>query len=98
MFKQGMIPDGTGIIIPKTKDGRLIYIISYMGHAMVGTTDEQCEVTHYLAPPKEDNYFIINELKQVFGEKFDYETGVMSAWAGIRPLVKVLDIDRELEL
>ena len=42
MFKKGFLPDGTGIIVPKTQDGRLIFIISYMGHSMVGTTDELC--------------------------------------------------------
>ena len=41
MFSQGLIPDNTGIIIPKTKDGRLIFIINYLGHAMVGTTDDK---------------------------------------------------------
>lgn len=52
VFKKGFIPDHTGIIIPKTDDGRLIFIISYLGHAMVGTTDEKCEITHYVDPPK----------------------------------------------
>jgi glycerol-3-phosphate dehydrogenase len=40
MFKRGALPDLTGVIIPKTSDGRLIFIINYLGHAMVGTTDE----------------------------------------------------------
>jgi glycerol-3-phosphate dehydrogenase len=47
MFKKGFLPPDTGIIIPKTKDGRLIFVINYLGHPMVGTTDEMSEVTHY---------------------------------------------------
>lgn len=31
IFKSGMIPDDSGIIIPKTKDGRLIFVINYLG-------------------------------------------------------------------
>jgi glycerol-3-phosphate dehydrogenase len=54
MFKQGLIPEKTGIVIPKTSDGRLIYIINYMGHAMVGTTDEKCEITHEIKATLED--------------------------------------------
>ncbi len=46
MFNQGLIPEYTGIIIPKTKDGRLIYIINYLNHAMAGTTDLKCDITH----------------------------------------------------
>lgn len=67
-----MLPDLSGVIIPKTKDGRLIFIINYLGHAMVGTTDEKCEITHNVEAPKEDIDFIINELKLIFGEDFDY--------------------------
>jgi len=50
MFKKGMLPDDLGLIIPKTKDGRLLFCINYLGHTMVGTTDEKCEVTHYCEP------------------------------------------------
>lgn len=45
MYKKGLLPDHTGIIIPKTSDGRLIYIINYLNHAMIGTTDDMCDVT-----------------------------------------------------
>jgi glycerol-3-phosphate dehydrogenase len=74
------------VIIPKTKDGRLIFIIDYMGHPMVGTTDHACDVTHHCKPTQEEIDFIIGELKPYFGEDYNYE--VLSAWAGIRPLVK----------
>ena len=50
MFKQGLLPVDSGIIIPKTKDGRLLFIINYLGHPMVGTTDVACDVTHYCEP------------------------------------------------
>ena len=46
IFKKGLLPADTGIIIPKTRDGRLLFICNYLGHPMVGTTDEKCEVTH----------------------------------------------------
>jgi len=58
MFKKGLVPADSGVIIPKTKDGRLIFIINYLGHPMVGTTDEKCEVTHYCAPTEKEIDFI----------------------------------------
>ena len=39
MFKKGILPEDTGIIIPDIGDGRLLFIINYLGHPMVGTTD-----------------------------------------------------------
>jgi glycerol-3-phosphate dehydrogenase len=48
IFKKGLLPEDSGIIIPKTRDGRLIFIINYLGHAMVGTTDDPAEISHYV--------------------------------------------------
>ena len=88
MFKKGIVPADAGVIIPKTKDGRLIFIINYLGHPMVGTTDEKCELTHYCAPTEEEIEFICRELQPYFGEEYDFKGNLLSAWAGIRPLVK----------
>lgn len=46
VFKKGIIPDNSGIIIPQTEDGRLLFVINYLGHPMVGTTDVKSEPTH----------------------------------------------------
>ena len=51
IFKKGLgIKENTGIIIPMTGDGRLIFIINYFGHPMVGTTEVVTETTHYSEP------------------------------------------------
>lgn len=96
MFSQGLLPENSGIIIPKTKDGRLIFIINYLGHAMVGTTDDKCEITHNIGPVEQDIDFIISELKQIFGDDFDYKKNMISAWSGIRPLVVETEEDKRL--
>jgi glycerol-3-phosphate dehydrogenase len=44
-------------------------------------------VTHHVDAPKEDVDFIIKEMKLIFGPNYDYEGNLVSAWAGIRPLV-----------
>ena len=99
IFKKGMLKDDHGIIIPETKDGRLIFIINYFGHPMVGTTDEFCDKTHHCEPSQEEIDFIIEELKPYFGSDYDYKKNLLSAWAGLRPLVKadksdVQEVDR----
>ena len=88
MFKKGIIPQDSGILIPKTKDGRLLFVINYLGHPMVGTTDVKCDVTHYCQPTQQEIDFICEELRPYFGEDYDYKGNLVSAWAGIRPLVK----------
>jgi glycerol-3-phosphate dehydrogenase len=45
ILKGNLVPEGSGIIIPKTKDGRLLFIVNYFGNTMVGTTDDAQEVS-----------------------------------------------------
>lgn len=93
IFKKGLLPEDSGIIIPKTKDGRLLFICNYLGHPMVGTTDEKCEKTHHVEPTQEEIDFMFRELEPYFGKDYDFKNNLVSAWAGIRPLVKSMDAE-----
>ena len=64
---------------------------------MAGTTDEKTPITHTVVPDQKEIDFITEELKQVFGDKYDYLGNLVSAWAGIRPLVKETEEDRLLK-
>lgn len=76
------------MIVPETTDGRLLFVINYMGHAMVGTTDEFCDATHHSAPTEKEIDFIIDEIKPFLGKDYDYKGNLLASWAGLRPLVK----------
>lgn len=95
IFKKGLLKENHGIIVPETEDGRLIFIINYFGHPMAGTTDEVCEKTHFCEPTKAEIDFIIKELRPYFGEDYDFENNLLSAWAGLRPLVKNKQLSAE---
>lgn len=73
-------------------------MINYLGHAMVGTTDEKADISFTIEPPQKDIDFIINELKAVFGEEFDYQGNLLSSWAGARPLVLASKEEEEIEV
>ena len=88
MFKKGLLTGTQGMIVPETSDGRLLFIINYYGHPMVGTTDEFCDATHHCGPSQEEIDFICSEIKPFFGEDYDFKANLISAWAGLRPLVK----------
>ena len=65
---------------------RLIFIVFYLA---AGTTDTPCEVTFNPSPSEKDISFILNEVKNYLSEDVTVRRGdVLSAWAGIRPLVK----------
>ena len=97
MFKRGLLNGTQGVIVPDTKDGRLLFIINYYGHPMVGTTDEFCDATHHVQPTQKEIDFICEEIKPYFGENYDFKGNLISAWAGLRPLVKESSKDKQID-
>jgi len=37
--------EGFGMIVPKTKDGRVVFLLPWEGHTIAGTTDSESEIT-----------------------------------------------------
>ena len=78
-----------GLIDPETSDGRVIFLLPWGKHTVAGTTDSPCEVTFSPKPSEDDITFILNEVKNYLSNDVTVRRGdVLSAWAGIRPLVK----------
>jgi len=81
-------PQNMGLLDPHTSDGRVIFFLPWQKHTLAGTTDTPCELTDYPTPAEEDVNFILNEVKNYLNSDVQVRRGdVMSAWAGIRPLV-----------
>lgn len=82
-------PKGMGYIQPKTSDGRVLFFIPWQNKALVGTTDNNCTVKRHPTPTDEEIDFLINEIKDniSFPETLSRKI-VLSAWTGIRPLVR----------
>lgn len=81
-------PDKMGLLDPSTSDGRVIFFLPWEGATIAGTTDRPCKVTHHPAPMEEDIQFILSEVRHYLTSDIEVRRGdVLSAWAGIRPLV-----------
>lgn len=80
------VPPATGLLIPQTDDGRVVFILPWQGHALVGTTDTSSEVVDHPVVAEKDILYLLDYVKRYF----DVEVGradVKAAWSGIRPLV-----------
>uniref|UniRef100_A0A4D5R8V8 Glycerol-3-phosphate dehydrogenase n=1 Tax=Scolopendra viridis TaxID=118503 RepID=A0A4D5R8V8_SCOVI len=87
-------PQMMGLLDPSTSDGRVIFFLPWQGVTIAGTTDNPCEVTHSPAPSEADIQFILKEIRGYLSPDIEVRRGdVLSAWAGIRPLV--LDPNKE---
>ncbi len=81
-------PGDTAIIVPKTPDGRVIFIIPWHGHALVGTTDTPIsDATLEPTPQADEIKFLLDTLAQYLVTPPTL-ADVCSVFTGIRPLVR----------
>lgn len=77
--------EGMGLIVPKTKDGRVVFMLPWLGETIAGTTDSNTDISDLPVPHAEEVAFILDALSDYL--RIDVRNGdVQSAWSGIRPL------------
>jgi len=80
------LPSNEGLMIPKTKDGRVLFILPWMDKCLVGTTDEKTTLKEHPEVSQKDIEYILEHLEIYFDLKID-KSEILSSWSGIRPLV-----------
>ena len=78
-------PDSHGLIIPKTKDGRVVFLLPWLGTTIAGTTDVATALTMLPQPTAAEVDFILDTLSEYLIVR-PRRSDVLSAWSGIRPL------------
>ncbi|KAG2443672.1 hypothetical protein HXX76_002020 [Chlamydomonas incerta] len=74
-----------GLIIPKTKYGRMVFMIPFLGHVIAGTTDAKCAVSDRPTARGREVGFILEALQDYLDIQVR-PSDVLSTWSGIRPL------------
>ena len=80
-------PDNMGLIVPKTKDGRVLFLLPWEGSTICGTTDAPCDISMAPRALEEDIAFILEESNRYLSRPAK-RSDVRAAWSGIRPLIK----------
>ncbi|XP_024927585.3 glycerol-3-phosphate dehydrogenase SDP6, mitochondrial [Ziziphus jujuba] len=78
-------PEGMGLIVPKTKDGRVVFMLPWLGRTVAGTTDSSTTITLLPEPHEDEIQFILDAICDYLNVKVR-RSDVLSAWSGIRPL------------
>ena len=79
-------PPDTGLMIPETEDGRVLFVLPWEGHALVGTTDEPAEVTEHPLPLDSEIDYLLRHVTRYFNLQVE-KSDVKAVWSGLRPLV-----------
>jgi len=82
------LPGGHAILVPKTRDGRVLFAVPWLGKTLLGTTDTpRSDLAVEPAPFREEIDFILGESAHILA-RAPTRADVRSQWVGLRPLVK----------
>lgn len=87
------LPGDTGLMVPKTADGRVLFAVPWLGKVILGTTDTpRNDLAREPQPFREEVAFILSEAGRYL-QRAPKRADVRSVWVGLRPLVKPQDDD-----
>lgn len=90
-------PMETGLLIPKTSDNRLLFMLPWENATLVGTTDVKTEVSHAPKPSDVEISYLLSHLNESLDVSLTLED-IKTSWAGIRPLLDRPDIATTAQL
>jgi glycerol-3-phosphate dehydrogenase len=87
VLDQSFLPGDTAIMVPHTEDGRVLFAVPWHDRVVVGTTDTAIEKPSLEPLPfKEEIDFLLDHAARYL-TKDPVAADVLSAFAGIRPLI-----------
>ncbi len=90
VFDRDFLPGDSAIMVPHTRDGRVMFAIPWHGHTLVGTTDTPIPHDALTLEPRALDHEIafVLETAAQYLHKAPTRDDVRSVFAGIRPLVR----------
>ena len=98
VLDKSFLPDNDAIMIPKTDDGRVLFLVPWHGRVVVGTTDTPIK-EESLEPIalEEEIEFILNTAARYL-KKAPKRSDVLSVFAGLRPLAAAAEGKKTKEI
>src|SRR6056297_1377368 len=78
-------PPETGLMIPETDDGRVLFVLPWEGHAIVGTTDEPAEISEHPKPLEGEIDYLLRHVTRYFNLTVA-KSDIKAVSSGLRPL------------
>src|SRR5215469_2141424 len=81
-----VFPSQDAMLIPKTDDGRVLFVLPWNGRLLVGTTEQEVNPGDELFVSREDVAFMLGQLNKYVEHPVE-PSQIVSGFAGARPLV-----------
>jgi glycerol-3-phosphate dehydrogenase len=85
---RAFLPGTHGLLVPRTADGRVLFVVPWLGKLILGTTDTpRDDIVREPRPFEHELEFILGEAGRHL-ERAPTRADVRSVWVGLRPLVR----------
>lgn len=88
VFDRSFLKADTALMVPRTSDGRVLFVIPWHGHAVAGTTDTPLDAPSLEPRPLDEEIEFILETAGRYLTRPPTRADVLSVYVGLRPLVK----------
>ncbi|MFP4172892.1 MAG: FAD-dependent oxidoreductase, partial [Candidatus Hydrogenedentota bacterium] len=88
VLPKSFLPGQSALMVPKTPDGRILFAIPWRDYVLVGTTDVPVDTVSLEPTPLEEEIDFILSTAAGYLNHAPERSDVLSAFAGLRPLVK----------
>jgi glycerol-3-phosphate dehydrogenase len=88
VFDRSFLKAESALMVPRTSDGRVLFVIPWHGHAVAGTTDTPVEGPSLEPRALEEEIEFILETAGRYLTRQPTRADVLSVYVGLRPLVK----------
>lgn len=88
VFDRSFLKGDTALMVPRTSDGRVLFVIPWHGHAVAGTTDTPLDAPSLEPKPLEEEIEFILDTASRYLARRPTRADVLAVFAGLRPLVK----------
>jgi glycerol-3-phosphate dehydrogenase len=88
ILDRSFLPGTDAILVPHTKDGRVMFALPWHNHTLVGTTDTPVDKATLEPVAFDQEIEFMLETAGLYLAKRPTKADILSVWAGIRPLVK----------
>lgn len=86
------LPNNEGLMIPKTEDGRVLFMLPWKDKCLVGTTDEESFPHDHPRAEDKDIEYLLRHMRKYFSIEIK-KSDILSYWCGLRPLVSLQHTD-----
>jgi glycerol-3-phosphate dehydrogenase len=88
VFDRSFLKGDTALMVPRTSDGRVLFVIPWHGHAVAGTTDTPLDAPSLEPRALDEEIEFILETASRYLTRPPTRADVLSVYVGLRPLVK----------